>query len=208
VISIGGDGSIVAPAIRALAGGRDVRVGLVHFDGFHDVRDTAAVGPSDATSIRTLLEEGVLRGGNLTQIGLHGFVNSAGQRAYLTELGATLISARQVRTEGMDAVLDRALDRSGRGVDGVYVSVDANVLSMGDAPFSYATTPGGLSASDLQDALFRLGADARVLSLDLVGLDTYDDPKELMARVGASLILAFLAGFSTRGALASLEDRQ
>jgi formiminoglutamase len=198
VIALGGDGSIVAPSVRALARARDLHLGVIHFDGFHDVRDSAEVGPSDATSIRTLLEEDVIAGRNLVQIGLHGFANSPAERAYLEEHGTMVVPAREVRREGIESVLNRALAGASDGVDGVYVSVDANVLDASHAPFSYATSIAGLRAVDVQDAMFRLGADRRVLAMDLVGLDTYDDPKEYMARVGVALLLAFLAGYSTR----------
>jgi formiminoglutamase len=198
VALVGGDGSIVGPSVRALAHGRGVKPGLLHFDAYHDSRDAADVGPSDATSIRTLIEDGTVQGRNLAQIGLHGFANSAADRTYLEERGATIIPARQVRREGIDTTLDVALTAASDGTDGVYVSVDANVLDSAHVPFSYASATGGLAATDLLDGLFRLGADRRIQGFDLVGLDTYDDPKELMARIGASMLLAFLAGFSTR----------
>jgi formiminoglutamase len=206
IVVVGGDGSIVAPAVRALARGRSLRLGLLDFDAYHDVRETAEVGPSDATSIRRLLGDGVIQGRNLAQLGLHGFANAAADRAYLEAEGATLISARQIRREGLDAAIERALARVADGVDGVYVSVDANVLDAAYAPFSYASAVGGLSAPELMEGLFRLGTDERVRGLDLVGLDTYDDPKELMARLGVSLLLSFLAGFSTRPGVGRPED--
>jgi formiminoglutamase len=206
VLLMGGDGSIVAPSVRALASGTGTRVGLVHFDAFHDVRETAEVGPSDATCIRTLLEDGTVQGSNLVQVGLHGFTNSGADRAFLEENGATIIPARQVHRDGIDAVVDQALAVATNGVDGAYVSVDAHVLDAACVPFSYASSPGGLTTSELMDALFRLGKDPRVRALDLVGLDTYDDPKDLMARVGASLVLSFLAGFSTREGVGGSES--
>lgn len=207
VAVLGGDGSIVAPAVRAIACGTNSRLGMLHFDAYHDVRDPAEVGASDATSIRTLLEDGVIAGANLAQIGVHGFANSAAERAYLDERGALVIPARRVRREGIQAVLAEALAATSRGVELLYVSVDVNVLDAAHVPFTYASSPGGLLATDMMDVLFQLGADARVGGLDLVGLDTYDDPKELMARVGASLLLAFLAGFSTRPGAGHWKDR-
>jgi formiminoglutamase len=198
-VIIGGDHAITAPAVRAYCGAHpDQQVGLIHFDAHNDVR-VMDHGPTNGTPIRGILESGVrVSGENLVQVGIHGFMNASYYKRWVEGQGGTIYTARAIRQEGMEATIGSALEIAGRGTDAIYVTVDIDVLEVGYAPGTAAATADGISPTDLLEALFILGQDARVAAIDFVELDPIRDVAEITTRTFASAILTFLAGYFLR----------
>lgn len=196
---IGGDHAITAPAVRAYCGAHpDQQVGLIHFDAHNDVR-VMDHGPTNGTPIRGILESGVrVRGENLVQFGIHGFMNASYYKRWVEGQGGTIYTARAIRRAGIEPMVASALEIAGRGTDAIYVTVDIDVLEVGYAPGTAAATPEGLPPSDLQEALFLLGQDPRVAAIDFVELDPSRDVAEITTRAFGSAILTFLAGLFLR----------
>ena len=196
---IGGDHAITAPAVRAYCGAHpDEQVGLIHFDAHNDVR-VMDHGPTNGTPIRGILESGVkVRGENLVQVGIHGFMNASYYKRWVEGRGGTIYTARAIRQEGIEATIASALEIAGNGTDAIYVTVDIDVLEVGYAPGTAAATADGLSPNDLLEALFVLGSDPRVAAIDFVELDPNRDVAEITTRTFGSAILTFLAGLFLR----------
>ena len=196
---VGGNGTLTAPVVRAFAGAREESVGVIQFDSKVDSRAVSEGGPSDATSLRDILDSDVgVSGSNVFHVGSHGFLSSPEERRWAADRGVTLVTARQARSEGAGRVAERALAAAGKGVNAIYVSVDATALEMSASGSSLASAPGGLSVTELEDALFLIGRNPKVQVLDVVGVDTFNDVKEIVARTYLGLILAFLAGVKSR----------
>ncbi len=202
-IIIGGDHAITAPAVRAYCRAHpDQQVGLVHFDAHNDVR-VMDHGPTNGTPIRGILESGVrVSGENLVQVGIHGFMNASYYKRWVEGQGGTIFTGRQIRREGIDGTISRAIEIAERNVDAIYVTVDIDVLELGYAPGTAAATPEGLHPMDLYEALFILGQHPKVAAIDFVELDPTRDIAEITSRTFASAMLTFLAGYflRTRGA--------
>ncbi len=197
-VVVGGNGTITAPVVRAFAGANGGSTGMVVFDARVDSRAVAEGGASDATSIRDILESDVgVAGSNVFHVGSHGFLSSQEERTWAREQGVTLVTAREARREGVASVVERGL--SAVGADAIYVSVDATVLEMAASGSALASAPGGLSVTEMEDALFLAGKSPKVRALEVVGVDTFNDVKEIVARTYLGLILAFLAGVKSRG---------
>ena len=196
---IGGDHAITAPAVRAYCHAHpDQQVGLIHFDAHNDVR-VMDHGPTNGTPIRGILESGVrVRGENLVQFGIHGFMNASYYKRWVEGQGGTIYTARAIRQAGIEPMVAAALDVAGRGTDAIYVTVDIDVLEVGYAPGTAAATADGLSPNDLLEALFALGQDPRVAAIDFVELDPTRDVAEITTRTFGSAILTFLAGLFLR----------
>ena len=198
-IIVGGDGSITLPTVKALCKATSQRFGVIQFDSRVDSRDVAENGPSDATPTRAILEADIgVSGPNVVHIGSHGFLSSKQEEDWALDRGVTVVTARQVRKEGIEAVTRRALDTASTGTDGVYVSLDGSALDILASSSTLASAPGGVSLTDLQESLFLLGQDPNVKVLDLVGIDTYNDIKEVVGRTALGLLLSFLAGVKVR----------
>jgi formiminoglutamase len=196
---IGGDHAITAPAVRAYCGAHpDQQVGLIHFDAHNDVR-VMDHGPTNGTPIRGILESGVrVRGSNLVQFGIHGFMNASYYKRWVEGEGGTIYTARAIRQAGIEPMITSALEIAGRDTDAIYVTVDIDVLEVGYAPGTAAATADGLSPTDLLEALFILGQDPRVAAIDFVELDPNRDVAEITTRTFGSAILTFLAGLFLR----------
>lgn len=196
---IGGDHAITAPAVRAYCRAHpDQQVGLIHFDAHNDVR-VMDHGPTNGTPIRGILESGVrVRGENLVQVGIHGFMNASYYKRWVEGQGGTIYTARTIRQQGIEAVIGSALEIARRGTDAIYVTVDIDVLEVGYTPGTAAATPDGISPVDLLEALFVLGQDPRVAAIDFVEVDPHRDVAEITTRMVGSAILTFLAGLFLR----------
>ena len=196
---IGGDHAITAPAVRAYCAAHpDQQVGLIHFDAHNDVR-VMDHGPTNGTPIRGILESGVrVRGSNLVQFGIHGFMNASYYKRWVEGQGGTIYTARAIRQEGIERITRSALEIAGRDTDAIYVTVDIDVLELGYAPGTAAATADGLPPTDLLEALFILGQDPRVAAIDFVELDPNRDVAEITTRTFGSAILTFLAGLFLR----------
>jgi formiminoglutamase len=196
---IGGDHAITAPAVRAYCRAHpELQVGLIHFDAHNDVR-VMDHGPTNGTPIRGILESGVrVRGDSLVQVGIHGFMNASYYKRWVEGQGGTIYTARAIRQQGIEDVINAALSIAGRGTDVIYVTVDIDVLEVGYAPGTAAATADGLSPVDLLEALFILGQDPRVAAIDFVELDPHRDVAEITVRTFGSAILTFLAGLLLR----------
>jgi formiminoglutamase len=98
----------------------------------------------------------------------------------------------------METCILEALGIAGDGTDLIYVSVDIDCLAYPWAVGTSASSPEGLSAWDLLEAVFICGQHAKVAALDVVEIDPMRDVSDLTARSGCSTILAFLAGLYRR----------
>jgi len=196
---IGGDHAVTAPAVRAFCRAHaDKQVGLIHFDAHNDVR-VMDHGPTNGTPIRGILESGVrVRGDNLVQIGIHGFMNSSHYKRWVESHGGTIFTGRQVRKTGIERIVEDALSIAGHGTDCIYVTVDIDVLELVYAPGTGVASPEGMRPADLIEAMFLLGQRPEVAAIDFVELDPRRDPSQITTRTFASAILTFFGGLFLR----------
>lgn len=198
-VIIGGDHAVTAPAVRAFCRAHtDQQVGLIHFDAHNDVR-VMDHGPTNGTPIRGILKSGVrVRGENLAQIGIHGFMNSSHYKRWVESRGGTIYTSRQVRRRGIESVVEEALSVAGQGTDAIYVTVDIDVLELAYASGTGVASPEGIHPNDLVEAMFLLGQRPEVAAIDFVELDPRRDPSQITTRTFASAMLTFLSGLFLR----------
>ena len=197
-IIIGGDHSIAAPSVRAYQRAHEQVLGLVDFDAHNDLRNPAAEGPSNGTPFRQLIDGGFIPGKHAVQVGLHGFLSSPALKEYADSKGLRMISAREVRRLGIQRVMDEALDQATSGTEGVYVSLDIDVMDTAFAMGTGGGAAGGLEPREILEAVYRLGACPQVRALDLVELDPLRDVKGITVELAAVIIMTFIAGVRAR----------
>lgn len=201
LISVGGDHSITWPLLEAATrtyAGR--RVGVIHFDAHHDLREAHFGAESSGVPFRKALEfaSDPVRGSDLVQIGMCEFANSQEHAAYAAEHGVTMIPALEVRARGIEEVIENALEIAGDGTEAIYVSLDIDVIDQSQAPGTAAPNASGIDAREMQFALRRVARDSRVIGCDIVEISPPFDPGNLTANVGAQLVLNFLMGLALR----------
>jgi formiminoglutamase len=195
VMLLGGDNSITRPGVRGL--GPDLgRVGLLTIDAHHDLRDVEG-GLNNGNPVRALLEDG-LPGLNVVQAGIQPFANSPEYAAVARDAGITVLTADQVRQEGVDTVISRALEHLDRLAEAIYVDLDLDVLDRAFAPACPGSRPGGLAPWQVQRAARLCGRHPKVRALDLVEVDPSRDVAEATVLAAASCLLSFAGGLTGR----------
>ena len=196
-IILGGDHSITAPAVRGfVAANPGKSIGIINIDAHYDLR-VDDWGPHNGTPFRQLIEGGV-NGKNVVELGIHGFMNASYYRQWADDHGVTTITGRDVHKRGMETCILEALGIAGDGTDLIYVSVDIDCLAYPWAAGTSASSPEGLSAWDLLEAMFVCGQHPKVAALDVVEVDPTRDTHDHTARSGCSTVLTFLAGLYRR----------
>lgn len=196
LVVVGGDHSITCPVVEGYCLAHpEERVGIIHFDAHNDVRNFEDGGPTNGTPFRGILEgPSHVEGRNLVQLGIHGFMNSSYYKKYCEDHRVTIVSAREIRRQGIGSVMEKAVRIASEGTDSIYVSVDIDVLSLPYAFGTGAASPEGVEVWDLLEAMFLLGQHPNVRALDLVCIDPLRDFRDYTSRTGASIILTFLGG--------------
>ena len=195
-IILGGDNSITRPACRGL--GPDLsRIGLLTLDAHHDLRDLDD-GLSNGNPIRALLEDG-LPGDHIVQVGIQAFANSRAYAHVAREAGITVITAPEVRTRGIEAIVSEALDVLALQTDRIYVDLDLDVLDRAFAPACPGSRPGGLSSSEILPAAQLAGTHPKVRAIDIVEIDPTNDVADVTVLTAAACLLSFAAGVASRG---------
>ncbi|WP_409270308.1 agmatinase family protein [Neobacillus sp. SCS-31] len=200
-VSIGGDHSVTARLISGLkAAHPDKEIGVLQFDTHLDLRDIADHGPTNGTPIRFLIENGVIKGSNVFNIGLHGFFNGQTLLSYAKEHGVNCITLREARRKGIAETVQKAVAELSSRVDCIYVTVDMDVLDIAFAQGVPASTPGGMASHELFEAVYEAGLSEKVVAMDIVCLDpTKDTPAQATVKTGVYTFLTFLTGLRNRG---------
>ncbi|GAA4519920.1 arginase family protein [Nonomuraea ferruginea] len=128
----------------------------------------------------------------------HGFMNASYYKRWVEGHGGTIITGRQVRRAGIDAVIEQMVQVAGDGTDAIYVTVDVDVLELGYATGTGAATPEGLHPVDLYEALYALGQHPKVAAIDFVEHDPARDVSTMTGRTMTGGLLSFLAGLFLR----------
>jgi agmatinase len=165
-IVLGGDHSIAEPDIRACARAHGP-VGLIHFDTHTDTGTEAfGVELSHGTPMYRLVEEGAIAGRRYVQIGLRGYWPGEQEFAWQRDNGITSLFMHDIRRQGIEAVVERAIDAVGEGP--VFLSVDVDVLDPAFAPGTGTPEPGGMTSADLLWAVRTVAAGVELIGADVV----------------------------------------
>jgi agmatinase len=199
-VVLGGDHTITFASATGVARAHgEGRVALVHFDAHADTGlDHYGQLHGHGTPMRRLIESGAVPGHRFVQIGLRGYWPPPSVVAWMREQQMRSWSMEECVRRGLDAVVDDAVASSSAGdVEGVYVSVDIDVVDPGAAPGTGTPEPGGLQPRELLDTVRRLGRECNVLGADIVEVSPhYDQPADATARLANRIVLELLTGMA------------
>jgi formiminoglutamase len=190
---VGGNNAVTRPALLALG---DLRsVGLVTLDAHLDMRDLDQ-GLSNGNPVRALMEDG-LPGANIAQVGLAAFANTRAMHRDALAAGNCLVAMADIRRDGIEAAIDRALDHVGH-CEAILVDCDIDVIDRAQMPGAPGSRPGGMAVEDFFWAVRALAADPRVKAIDLTEWDPPLDSTDLSALTAARWVAECLAGYESR----------
>jgi agmatinase len=198
---LGGDHTIALPDVTGVA--RHVgwgRVSVVHFDAHADTGDSQFGHlHGHGTPMRRLIESGAARGDRFLQIGLRGYWPEPETLDWMADQGMRSFEMTEIVGRGLDTCLDDAFAIAVDDCDGVFLSIDVDVVDPGMAPGTGTPEPGGLTARQLLDAVRRCALELPVVGFDVVELaPDYDGPGQVTAMLANRIVLEALSGIAKR----------
>ncbi|MFF1793979.1 agmatinase [Kitasatospora sp. NPDC058263] len=175
------------------------RVSMIHFDAHADTGDIQFGSlVAHGTPMRRLVESGALRGDRFLQIGLRGYWPDEPVLEWMAQHRLRSFEMTEIVERGLEACLTEASEIALDDCDGVFLSVDVDVVDPGSAPGTGTPEPGGLTPRQLLDAVRRLCYELPVVGLDLVEVSPPFDHADVTALLGNRVVLEALSAIARR----------
>jgi agmatinase len=184
-VVVGGDHSINIPCINAFSEQEPVHV--IQIDAHLDFVDSRhGVTAGHGNPMRRAIEKPWVSG--MTQLGIRN-VSSTAKEGYddARTRGSDILSVRQVRTLGLEAVLER-IPAGAR----YYVTIDIDAFCPSIAPGTGTPSHGGFLYYDVLEILQGLAQRGQVAGIDLVEVAPAYDPTDSTQILAAQLLLNFI----------------
>jgi len=184
-VTIGGDHSVNIPCIRAFDDQGDIHI--LQIDAHLDfVDERHGVRHGHGNPMRRAAEQPFVTG--LTQLGIRN-VSSTAKEGYddARAMGADIMSVRQVREAGKDAVLAR-IPKAAR----LYVTIDIDAFCPSIAPGTGTPSHGGFLYYEVLELLQGVAERHEIVGIDLVEVAPDYDPTGSTSILAAQLLLNFL----------------
>jgi len=188
-LTLGGDHTIVLPILRSLAKLHGP-LGVVHVDAHADVNDTMFGEPiAHGTPFRRLVEEGLVEGRRVVQIGLRGTGYTAEDFDWPRSQGFRVVQVEDCWHRSLAPLMEEVRRQLGEGP--VYISFDIDGLDPAYAPGTGTPEVGGLTTIQGLEIL-RGCRGLDVIGGDLVEVAPPYDPSGNTALLGANLLFEML----------------
>lgn len=190
-ICVGGDHSILLPELRAIHR-KHGPLTLIHFDAHTDTGDQAwGEKYHHGTPIRRAIEEGLLQGSRIFQIGIRGPLTSADQDDYLREQKINVLDIDTFQdSRKREAFIAKARKTAGRGP--CFLTFDVDGVDPAYAPGTGTPVVGGLTSREALSMVRRFEG-LRFVGADVVEISPPYDHAELTSLLGAALVFEFLS---------------
>ena len=199
-VVLGGDHSIASADVAGIAHHRGMgRVSMIHFDAHADTGESqfgALVG--HGTPMRRLIETGAVRGDRFLQLGLRGYWPDEPTLKWMAEQGMRSYEMSEIHHRGMSEVLDESFATLTNECDGVFLSVDIDVVDPGMAPGTGTPEPGGMTSRELLEAVRRICLELPIVGIDIVEVSPPYDSADITAILANRVVLEALSAITVR----------
>ncbi|WP_430790895.1 agmatinase family protein [Virgibacillus flavescens] len=193
-VAFGGDHGVTYPIVHALSKEIDGKVGIIHLDAHYDNHpDQDGDLYARSTPFHRIYESESVRNESIVHMGIHGPRNKPETGRYAEEVGATTISARQIRQSKNLVELARdAYKIASEGTEAVYLSICSDVLD-------FAFNPGGpvdgngLTSYELVELVHEF-AKLGIRGMDYVEVYPQQDANDNSSHFVSTVVLYALAG--------------
>lgn len=196
-IIFGGDHGISYPTISELAKRHPKKVGVIHFDAHLDNYDTFGDDPySRCSPFFQLYNDPNMDPTKIVHLGIRGPRNHRGEGENAKKYGATVIPSMEVKKNGWEAAIKKALDVATKDTEALYITICSDALDAAFMPQG-PQDMGGLTSFELMMMVHECGK-AGGSALDFV--EIYPDAYSLhtASHVGCWMALYFLNGVAER----------
>ncbi len=200
---LGGDHSLSVGSVRGAA--RQKRIGVLWVDAhadfnthlttpsgnIHGMPLAALCGMGDPRLVQLWDEPSpVVDPRRVAVIGARDL--DPGEKANLTEAGVMVQSMEQLDRHGLVPVMEKALDRITREVDGIYLSFDMDSLDPRHAPGVGTPVPAGLTQREAHLICEMVAETGKLVGMDMVEVNPILDIQNQTAHLAMDLILTAL----------------
>ena len=185
----GGDHLTTLATLRAVA--QHGAIGMIHFDAHSDTNDTYfGDNPyTHGTPFRRAIEEGLLDGRRVVQIGIRGSIYEPGEHDWARAQGIRIIYMEEFVRRGVEDVMTEA--RAIVGSTPSYVTFDIDCIDPSMAPGTGTPELGGFTTREAQ-AMVRLLEGVNIVGADVVEVSPPFDLANLTALAGATMMFELL----------------
>ncbi|MFM2058927.1 MAG: agmatinase [Pseudomonadota bacterium] len=188
-LTLGGDHTIALPILRALAE-KHGPVALIHVDAHADVNDDMfGERIAHGTPFRRAVEEGLLQGDKVWQIGLRGSGYAADDFDWPRRQGFRVVPAHEVWWQSLAPLMVQI--RAAIGTAPCYLSFDIDGIDPAYAGGTGTPEIGGLSVPQALE-IIRGCRGLNLVGADLVEVSPPYDPNGNTALLGANLLYEML----------------
>ena len=199
-VILGGDHSIASADVAGIANHRGKgKISMIHFDAHADTGEDqwgALVG--HGTPMRRLIESGSVRGDRFLQLGLRGYWPDNRTIEWMRDQKMRSYEMTEIHHRGMKAVLDESFATLTDGCDGVFLSVDIDVVDPGMAPGTGTPEPGGMTSRELLEAVRRICLELPIVGIDVVEVAPPFDSADITAILANRVVLEALSAITAR----------
>lgn len=196
VLVFGGDHSIAPSNVAGFLESNKKKTGLIWFDNHLDtMEDYHGDKWYCGCPLYRILTENAeyIDPKNVVVIGPRGFHHSPQMWEMAKKFGIHVFRAEEIRLEGIQCILNQAMEIAYEGVEQLYVSFDIDVADAAFAPGTQSPCPGGLLTSELMYAIRTL-AQKGIDAMDIVEVAPPKDIDHRTCMLAASIALEFMAG--------------
>ncbi len=199
-VVLGGDHSIASADVAGIAAHRGKgKISMIHFDAHADTGDLqmgALVG--HGTPMRRLIENGDVRGDRFLQLGLRGYWPDGATLDWMRDQGMRSYEMTEIHHRGLNTVLDESFATLTSECDGVFLSVDIDVVDPGMAPGTGTPEPGGMTSRELLEAVRRICLELPIVGIDVVEVAPPFDSADITAILANRVVLEALSAITKR----------
>lgn len=197
---LGGDHSIASADVKGIANvlGHG-KVSMIHFDAHADTgSDQWGSLVGHGVPMRRLIESGAVRGDKFLQLGLRGYWPDNETLNWMRDQKMRSYEMTEIHHRGMSAVLNESFATLTDGCDGVFLSVDIDVVDPGMAPGTGTPEPGGMTSRDLIEAVRRICTELPIVGVDIVEVSPAYDHAEITSLLANRIVLEALSSIALR----------
>lgn len=191
---LGGDHYVMYPAYQGICDAHPgIKIGIVQVDAHDDtVMDDPYMGREwCGTPIQRAIEHANLDASALAMVGLHGYSGRDLIERHQTS-GAYVLKIEEVRSIGIAAAAEKAVQSVLQHCDVVYVTIDIDAADPSCAPGCAAPHPGGFLSHEFLGLARELGRYEEVIAADLVEVAPPLDPTEQTPVLAAHALFGFI----------------
>ena len=199
-VVLGGDHTIASADVVGVARHLGMgRVSMVHFDAHADTGENQwGQLHGHGTPMRRLIESGAVRGDRFLQLGLRGYWPEPETLDWMAQQKMRSFEMTEIHHRGLDTVLSDAFSILTDECDGVFLSVDVDVVDPGMAPGTGTPEPGGMTSRQLLEAVRRICLELPIVGIDVVEVSPPYDHADITAILANRVVLEALSSIARR----------